>query len=188
MGLRRGEVGFFWMVSVMTKILALVALMMVVAVSGCNRANPERDAAQRETATAAPKPAAPDRTVKNPYPTASEVRLFVEIDYTKDGKMVFNKPEGRLLSANEQTQFERALVVTKAPEEVAACFIPHHFFRYYDRQGKQVGEVEVCFCCTGVRASGASDIAIGFNQILSADFGQLKKLVHALGEPTDVQC
>ena len=134
--------------------------------------------------------AVPDRPVSNAFPTAAEVRLFVNDDYDEDGKPLFSNPAGRSLSASQRAEFESALRVhTTTPDEsFAMCFIPHHFFRYYDKNGEQVGEVEVCFCCAGVQASGASNIPLTEDQILRADYDKLKTFVRSLGERTDVQC
>jgi hypothetical protein len=126
--------------------------------------------------------------IHNPFPGAVKVRLFVEKGYDPDGVPVFNKRDGRLLNAKDLADFEGALRIEKMPEMMAACFVPHHFFRYYDESGKQVGEISVCFCCAGVEASEGAKISIGSDQILSADYSMIKALVLRLGEPTDVLC
>ena len=132
----------------------------------------------------------PDRPVENIFPTASTVRLFVNTDYAKDGTAIYSKPGGLLLNAAQRAEFESALRAhTISPDETfAACFIPHHFFRYFDANGKMIGEIEVCFCCAGVEASGASNIELSDTEDLRADYTKLETLVRSLGEPTDVQC
>jgi hypothetical protein len=121
---------------------------------------------------------------------ANEVRLFVNTDYDAKGEPIFSNPRGHALNAGQRARFESLIKVhTMSPDElVAFCFIPHHFFRYFSRSGKQIGEIQVCFCCAGVEQSGASDVRLGINQKLSADFGRLKAFVKSLGESTDVQC
>jgi hypothetical protein len=121
------------------------------------------------------------RKVEHPFPNASEVRLFVAVDYQKNGgEPIFSKENGLILSAADRVRFEDTLRFVATPEEMAMCFVPHHFFRYFDNKGKQVGEVEVCFCCAGTAARGS--------EILDADMEALKDLVLELGEPTQVLC
>jgi hypothetical protein len=126
--------------------------------------------------------------VQGPFPSAKEVRLFVSKPYDGGNKVTYSKREGLALKADERAEFESTLRVEPMPQDMAACFVPHHFFRYYDADGKQIGEIEVCFCCEGVRASENSKIAVKPDQILTADYGKLKKLVQRLGESTEVNC
>lgn len=131
-----------------------------------------------------------DKPFRNPFPSASEVRLFVETDYDAKSEPIYSKPKGRVLTAGQRAEFESIIAVhTISPDEMfAACFIPHHFFRYFDRAGKLVGEIEVCFCCAGVQQSDGSNVRLTENQMLVADFGKLESYVGSLGERTDVQC
>lgn len=131
-----------------------------------------------------------DQPLGKPFPAASEVRLFVNTGYDDKGKPTYSRPGGHPLSASERSAFESLIKIhTISPDEAfAMCFIPHHFFRYYDKGGKMIGELQVCFCCEGVEQSGASNIRLGKNQMLSADFQRLKAFVRSLGERTDVQC
>lgn len=85
-----------------------------------------------------------------PYPDAVEVRLFVS---TPAGT---EQVEARKLSLPERQAFEQTLKLNnydRGPEYAAACFVPHHFFRYFDAAGKQVGEISVCFCCGGTAST-----------------------------------
>lgn len=132
---------------------------------------------------------APDRAIPDPFPSATRVRLYVEIKYSKEGKPIWSRPAGRALDRSQRAAFERALyLTTPADDTTPACFIPHHFFRYYDKSGKQVGEVAVCFCCEGVQATGEANIPDGSGQVLSARYDQVEDLVRAMGEPTDLLC
>lgn len=79
-------------------------------------------------------------------------------------------------------------MITAAPDALDACFIPHHFFRYYDSGGKKVGEVAVCFCCEGLLTSGSKALETEDRAMVGADYPRLKALVAELGEPTDVFC
>lgn len=130
----------------------------------------------------------PVKPVTNVFPEATEVRLFVETAIGADGKSVFSKPSGLKLSPKQRAEFESSLTVQPQPQESAACFIPHHFFRYSNAKGRVIGEIEVCFCCAGVAVSGNSNIPIGPDQELSADYGKLEAFVRSIGEPTQVQC
>jgi hypothetical protein len=132
----------------------------------------------------------PDRPIMNAFPEANQTRLFVETDIDQQGKATFNKPQGLVLSAEQRKAFESLIKIhTIAPDDVfAACFIPHHFFRYYNKSGKVIGEFAVCFCCSGVEQSGASNIRLSKNRMLSADFRKLEAFVRSLGERTDMQC
>ncbi|MFN4097586.1 MAG: hypothetical protein ACK4GG_12530 [Sphingomonas sp.] len=168
------------------RILPLLAAAL--ATTGCER---KADTiAQPDPSNAAASFATPfkDRRVTNPFPAATEVRLFVEVAYTKDNKQILSKRKGIPLDSTQRKAFEDSLVITAAPEYDTMCFIPHHFFRYYDANGKQLGSVSVCFCCDGVAASGSKALETPTNAVLSADYQKLKTLVAALGEPTDVLC
>jgi len=128
------------------------------------------------------------KPVSNAFPQATEVRLFVETELDADGKSVFSKPDGLKLSPKQRRAFESSLVVEAMPDIVIGCFMPHHFFRYFDARGRKVGEIEACFCCSGVLATGGANIPIGKDQRLSADYDKLEAFVRSLGEPTQVQC
>ncbi|MFN3228321.1 MAG: hypothetical protein ACK41P_00535 [Asticcacaulis sp.] len=130
----------------------------------------------------------PDRSVKNPFPNATEVRLFVNTDYNQNGEPIFSHPQGRRLTQAQRYKLEKSLFLTPLPEYMAACFIPHHFFRYYNAQGQEIGEIAVCFCCDGVRVSGNTNLKVDTELIVSAKYEDLKTLVTALDEPTDVFC
>ena len=129
------------------------------------------------------------RKVEHPFPNASEVRLFVEVDYQENGgEPIFSKENGLILSAADRVRFEDTLRFVATPEEMAMCFVPHHFFRYFDNKGKQVGEVAVCFCCAETAATGSDKLKPEPDEILDADMEALKDLVLELGEPTQVLC
>lgn len=170
----------------MRKTISILGLAAALCLAGCGHDDSSRSSQQQPEQSL---PAAGvSHAVKNPFPGAREVRLFVGKGYGPDGMQIFSKPGGRLLTADALADFEGALRVEKAPEAMAACFIPHHFFRYYDARGKQIGEISICFCCSGVRASEGAKISVGSNQILTADYKKLEALVLRLGEPTEVLC
>lgn len=159
-----------------------------LAVAGCERKVDTIAQPDSSNATASIAQPFKDRRVTNPFPQATQLRLFVEVDYTKAGKPILSKTKGIPLNAAQRKAFEGSLVITAAPAWEHACFIPHHFFRYYDSQGKEVGEVAVCFCCEGVSASGSKVLEAPDGAMVSAKYPQLKALVTALGEPAEVLC
>lgn len=128
-----------------------------------------------------------------PPPGAASARLFVHVGDYNDPDKEFIEPGGRRLSAAQRQAFEDALTVVgynREPDAVAACFIPHHFLRYYDKAGQQIGEIAVCFCCEGVSAkpdmvgpssAGAEDVQIEFG-------AKLRSVIEEMGLPTNVQC
>lgn len=171
----------------MHKRISIFGLIATLCLSGCEGSDASRSSPQQRGGNPI-STASASLGIQNPFPGAKEVRLFVEKGYGPDGAPILNTPEGRLLSASELADFEGALRVEKAPEAMAACFIPHHFFRYYDERGRQIGEISICFCCSGVEASKGAKISAGSDQILAADYKKLEALVRRLGEPTDVLC
>ncbi len=159
-----------------------------LAVAGCERKVDTIAQPDSSNATASIAQPFKDRRVTDPFPQATQLRLFVEVGYTETGKPILSKAKGVQLNATQRKAFENSLKITAAPEYEAACFMPHHFFRYYDASGKEVGDVAVCFCCYGVGASGSKALEPPDGAMLSADYQSVKALVAALGEPTDVLC
>ena len=169
-------------VNCVMKWISVPLVLALLLCGGCGQ-HQEAVAEQQSSQT-------PDQSVSNAFQHASEVRLFVETGVDQKGKPLFSKARGLLLSAKQRVAFESLIKIhTIAPDELfAACFIPHHFFRYYDKAGKMIGGFEVCFCCSGVEQNGASNLRLSKNQMLSADFRKLEAFVRSLGERTDVQC
>ncbi len=126
------------------------------------------------------------RAIGNPFPAAAEVRLFVETGHDADGHSIMSP--GKTLSRAQRDIFEAALRIEPLPESLDACFIPHHFFRYFDAKGGQVGEIEVCFCCDGVKVTPGASVSPGRGEQFGADYAALKRLVQSMGERTDVEC
>ncbi len=174
-----------------TRRTILVALVAALAVANFAWLAISRSA-KNEQAAVTEKVAisAPSKPFRNPFPSASDVRLFVNTDYDDKGEPIYSKPKGRILTASQRAELESLIAVyTISPDDVfTACFIPHHFFRYFDKAGNLVGEVAVCFCCTGVQQSEGSSVRLAEDQMLGADFGKLQSFVASLGERTDVQC
>lgn len=133
-----------------------------------------------------------------PFDAATEVRLELRDERIDRVGKVFDVPHpSRTLSAQERASFEQHLrrvrlvgfpltpkVLTAGP----ACFVPHHFFRYYDQRGRQLGEIAVCFCCLGAEANPRLPFENGETDALSVDIPGVKSFVKSLGVPTEIQC
>src|SRR6476620_12545645 len=132
-----------------------------------------------------------------PFPEAAQVRLFVETGYDeRTHELVYSGKSGLLLTPLQRQAYETLLSV-RTPVNLpdndpffmrAMCFIPHHFFRYYGGSGKQLGEIGVCFCCSGIEVMSGPQLRLKEGQELGVDYGRLKSLVRSWGQPTDVQC
>jgi len=69
---------------------------------------------------------------------------------------VLNKQGAPL--TREQVKHLRAAVTGKHSDlPVAACYVPHNAFVFYDASKKPVAFVEVCFTCLGYRAEPKTD-------------------------------
>ncbi len=128
------------------------------------------------------------------YPLAARVNLLIKNSFL-DGVEVSTKPDGVDLTTSERQEFEQSVKksVTVRPagkdypgEGTDACFIPHHFFRYYDAKGKKLGEVAICFCCTGGVATPSLTTRNDEYEVF--DVERIKALVKKMKLPTDVGC
>lgn len=131
-----------------------------------------------------------DGPLINPYPKAVRAELYVaEFDYPDgDTKVVSREWSHKALTPAQLAQIE-SNILRRHPDlngAVAACCDPHHFIRYYDKKGLQVGEVAICFCCGCVRTMPivqrmeAQEIAFRREE--------MKALMQRLGVPIDVGC
>lgn len=167
-------------------------LFAVLLVSGC-------EAPQSATGTERPAeiPFTPERLVSRttvkPYPQAVTARLFVQNGRGVDGAPAYVAPDGRRLTDPERQAVEATLSLgsyTAASAE-AACFVPHHFVRYYDAAGAQVGEIAICFCCAGVQATPdiTGPVAEGADYTrLDFDFEALKAVFQRMDIGIDFGC
>jgi hypothetical protein len=128
------------------------------------------------------------------YQAATRVNLLVRDKFLNNVEVSTN-PDGVDLTTTERQEFEQSIKksVTVRPagkdypgRSDAACFIPHHFFRYYDAKGRKIGEVEICFCCTGGVASPSLTTRNDEHEIF--DVERIKALVKKMKLPTDVNC
>jgi hypothetical protein len=143
-------------------------------------ANALEDEASIEAKIVARKPVAP-------YPSATRVELHVQAETrTADGQSTWFPP--RALTAEERKAVEATLsipVYGDGSRTYSGCFIPHHFFRYFDAAGRQIGQIAVCFCCDG--AAAAPRFA-GEDEQLDADLAAIGPIIKGLGYRTDIDC
>ena len=128
------------------------------------------------------------------YPMGARVNLLIK-NSLLNGPELSTKPDGVDLTTAERLEFEQSIKksVTVRPagkdypgEGADACFIPHHFFRYYDAKGTKIGEVEICFCCTGGIAKPSLTTRNDEHEVF--DVERIKALVGKMKLPTDASC
>ncbi len=159
--------------------------ILAIFLTGCGQAQSLR---QGHTTATAP----PFQSVANIYPQAETVRLFVASDtvverpeYRFERKWL-NPEGGYLLTADLVARLRRAVRAEPPQAAYAACFIPHHFFRFYDGSGRQIGQLSVCFCCGGIRADPQLILPKGWGQ--GADLVAIAAIVRATGSSPTVNC
>ena len=131
-----------------------------------------------------------------PWPDASEVRLIVADlsfeDQAKRGAWT-SRPEGVVLTSQQRAIVDKSVHLYRMTKKEADnrayvdCFIPHHFFRYYDKSGRQIGELQICYCCQG----NAMEPALRPTDIYDEwqfDFPRVEKMLHEMGVSTDINC
>jgi hypothetical protein len=136
-----------------------------------------------------PEPATVEAITRNEaisiYPEAVRVNLLIH-DSPSDASRtdLTNEQRQKLESAITKRIVLRSGSVV---EGANACFIPHHFFRYYDKSAKQIGEIAICFCCDGGKAK---PVLLDYNQkqSVSYDIKAIKQLVSDMRLPVDVGC
>lgn len=116
------------------------------------------------------------------YPEAVSARLFAR-SYARDHDEI---SEVRALTPDQIKRLRRDIHADSAALITAACFVPHHFFRMYDEKGKMIGEIAVCFCCSGVRANPKLSTPVGME--VAADYQDLAALVRELGSTPRIDC
>jgi hypothetical protein len=159
------------------------ALACLLLLSACS------DSANSPSTGVAEEPAQAEllRTPFAPFPEATDVRLFIS-ETGPDGPFV--EPAGRRLSVADRSAFEQTLAAvtySAGPSEAAACYVPHHFFRYFNDAGQEVGEVAICFCCKEARLT-PDTLPAGPYVVLDFDEPRLREVIAALSLPTDVGC
>jgi hypothetical protein len=173
--------------------IRILGLLGLIALAGCGEP-PMTDAEQAaadSAAAAVPQPAVLSHTSVEIYPDAVEVRLVTVDSGKPEGEREVDR--GRLTPAQRQAIEQTISIVNYGPgsRTGAACFVPHHFLGYYDASGNQVGEIAICFCCTGIRAQPTIDAPLprgAESSELTFDHEALKVVLNDMGVPTDIAC
>ena len=173
--------------------LPILLIVLAAALTGCGKnriAMPQIGYALTYLRVVAPA---------HPYPEAAVVKLAIdntEFDH-RSGRLIEHPDTIRVLTPSERATFESTLhrvrLVGFPPPDAPspACFVPHHFFRYYSATGKQIGEVAVCFCCGGFEATPALPFGNGRGgqkDEFNVSLGKTKAFVRSLGLRTDMMC
>jgi hypothetical protein len=128
------------------------------------------------------------------FPAATRANLLIK-NSTLTGPERLTNPNGVDLTVLQRGEFQGAIKkrVTVRPAgkdhpiaSGSGCFIPHHFFRYYDASGKKVGEIEICFCCEG--GSAIPSLTPRNDESEVFDIERIKALVKSMNLPTEVGC
>lgn len=131
-----------------------------------------------------------------PWPEAAEVRLFVEdlsIDEQRRTGTWTSRPNGIRLTADQRAIVDQSVHLYRMTKReagkraIVGCFIPHHFFRYYDKAGRQIGELQICYCCQGIAMEPAIRPVSIYDE-WQFDFPRVEKMLHEMGVPTDISC
>lgn len=159
--------------------MAILAVVML-AIAACGRVT---------AGDAAPRPAVPAASIsfgplKAVYPNATTVRMYVPGSF--DGKARKTPLEGVTLSQDQVKRLRAAISRDPPPEAYAACFVPHHFFRFYDSRGSKVGELSVCLCCSGIQADPT--LLHDPNSELGFDYWAVADIIRELGYPINIDC
>ncbi len=92
-----------------------------------------------------------------------EVRAYV-YDYTQEVKNLSLLKHGKLhkgiinnggtkLSEDQVARLKEAIRSSKERIPGAFCYMPHHGFVFFDKDGKAMGHIELCFQCGNVASS-----------------------------------
>lgn len=90
-------------------------------------------------------------------------------------------PEGIKLDAARVKQLLQATYHRQPDRSGSGCFLPHHGFVFYDRDGKAVADLSICFVCT--RAEGRP-----YSETIQWDMALLAQLIRDLGLPVFKDC
>ena len=153
------------MAKYLTLLLSMVAFF---GFSGCMEKNTLAEKTTREIA----------------FPEATYVQLY----YSKN--LSGNLTAGPRLNAAQISMLKKSVYIRQPDpdESFPACFIPHHFFRFFNASGQQISEVQVCFCCGGFYVSGAGKLNVEDYEIFDGKLGRIEGLVRELGVATDINC
>jgi len=135
--------------------IAMLALMFAGAAAHAGAfANPGDDPQQQFEAWEKRK--LKTRRPAQLFRSAAEIRLFAWYDdfTTSNVTRVQLRPKGVILTASETQRLRGAVFFTEPPPAIAACCIPRHAFKFYDKQKNEIGALDVCFECSCARIEG----------------------------------
>ncbi len=134
------------------------------------------------------------KTALRLYPEATSVVLYVSAKPKTDssGNFIIGQTKGIQLTPEQRKRFEASfyqahLVSGPDQQEASACFFPHHFFKYYDASGQQVGQVAICFCCLGASMNPVAGKFTATDWV-DQDWEALRSLMTSMKVPTDFEC
>ncbi|WP_411341575.1 hypothetical protein V6U71_07040 [Sphingopyxis sp. J-6] len=153
---------------------------------------PNQSQPSRQTASQANRPQSLDFMVRQ----ASTVRLFIEGVPFKEPvstQKLIDNVKGISLTDGQRAILGQSIHKKRATEEdlssLPGCFIPHHFFRFYDEEGVAFAELSVCYCCGGARLEGPAAAKImGDADFIEFDYAAVKKMLLSMKVPTDINC
>ena len=148
------------------RMFGLAVACMIIAVGAvCSRAAEPDNWAEQFRAYEARK--AKTRVLAKLFPEAAEVRLFAWRDVEKNGHFVRQQlvPKGITISRAEEGKLRHSVFFAEPPPAIAACCIPHHMFKFYDRRGTVIGTLEVCFLCACAHLNGENSPKHGLDWI-----------------------
>lgn len=174
------------------RFVTIILAVLAMGIAACSEAPSETLGASQAESDVYVEPKLLKSEKLRLWPEAASVRLFFEdIPYDEIGPngIGMSNPAGTLL-----TKAQQAIVSNAARREtyseypaMAACFVPHHFFRFYDARGRQVGELEVCYCCAGIRLV-SSPYRLADRQLWGFDYDGVAKMMADMGISSKVQC
>ncbi|ESQ91193.1 hypothetical protein ABAC460_06420 [Asticcacaulis sp. AC460] len=128
----------------------------------------------------------------NPFPEATEVRMYMHKDMIRvDDKGQVNEgsfPEGGIAMAPADIGELNgpALTYIVPPEMVEAygCCFPRHAFLFYDKSGRFLGSIAVCFECHCVMTTRFPKPLKGKDWLVW-DEAIFKRIITAHGQPIE---
>ncbi|MFU7528903.1 hypothetical protein [Qipengyuania sp. ASV99] len=122
-----------------------------------------------------------------PFPEAATVQLFIDTSGTSSLRDAIAAGPVATLTDAQRTELGASftIITDHGVGEAAACFIPHHFFRYTGADGELIGDVSVCFSCGGNEVSPGPDLPNG--SWIQEDITRIEALVASMDHPTEIE-
>jgi hypothetical protein len=177
---------------VAARFLTIMLMMLGIGVAACSEAPGSKENASQVASDVYVEPELLKTEKLRLWPEAASVRLFVEdipFDEIGPNGNGMTNPAGTILTKAQQvlvTNAVRRETYSDYPA-MAGCFVPHHFFRFYDARGRQLGELEVCYCCGGIQLN-SSPHDLADRQLWGFDYDGVAKMMAEMGISSKVQC